>query len=121
MGMGMESHINVTSLEPAVDLNHHTSNNSGVGSLKASSSKDTCALVVPQRLRSLFHAVLGLANFCHDSMPSLADVGENDAEMEEDWSMVMITLKWKRIGPWILILKPSGSNPSLAGTMGPSR
>jgi hypothetical protein len=41
---------------------------------------------------------LGLANFCHDSMPSLADIGKNNIEMEEDRSLHCFEFenKWKQ-------------------------
>jgi hypothetical protein len=96
-----------TSLEKAVDSQYYMSTNSSVSSLEGSSSEYNGALVVPED--SDDHSLPVLAKFRHHSMPSLADIGNEDHEDIGSFQEPECTLNI-----------PTGSNPSLVG-MGPSR
>ena len=103
-------------LEQAVELNYYISTNSSVSSLEASCSEDNGALFVPED--SDDHSMPDLAPFCHDSMPSLVDIGNDNIAInkdheDEDTGSVQEP-------ECTLTLQASGSNPSLVG-MGPSR
>jgi hypothetical protein len=103
-------------VEQAIELNYYISTNSSVSSLEGSCSEDNDALLVPED--SDDHSIPGLASFCHDSMPSLADIGIESIAINKDH-------KDEDVGSiqepeCTLTSQANGSDPSLVG-MGPSR